>query len=186
MSTSDLERELARRRGTGEDVPPSRAQRLSVADALAYRNAGNLPDEEGRSLRLVLHVDPADRLRSIDEKRRLFEPDYHDPPTWRGPDSKPVNVVPLRTSGDVAADEKPWWEQPELKELEEEWRSRGTVAGVAVPGAYRSFVYKTVLALGAAGRDITATAVADSVARWLPPDEAARLRAALLDAAERA
>jgi hypothetical protein len=52
----------------------------------------------------------------------------------------------------------------------------------SIPGAYRGFVYKTVVSLRSAGRDVTVDSVADSVARWLEPARVAELRAALEDA----
>jgi hypothetical protein len=48
-----------------------------------------------------------------------------------------------------------------------------------VPGEYRSFVYKTVVALRAADKEVTARTVSDSVARWLGSAEAEALRTAL-------
>ncbi len=183
MSTRDLERELARWRKPGADLPPSKARRLSVPVALAYRDAGNFPDEDGRTLRLVLLVDGPKKLSSLSQRRLLYEPDYHEAPNWRRAGSAHVNVVPLRTS-EVAGDPKPWWEDPQLAALEEEWHANGTVEGLRVPGPYRGFVYKTVIALKATNIPITADAVADSIARWVPSEEAARIRAALLEADE--
>jgi hypothetical protein len=180
MSTSDLERELARLRG--ESDSPSGAIRLLVEDALAYRDAGNLPDDHGRSLRLVLHVtDPRD-LALINSKRLEYEPDYHDQPRWRREGSKPVNVMPLRVTDVRAATTHAWWEQPELKALEEEWLRTGRVAGVVVPAAFRGFVYKTALSLRAAGVEVTPQRLADSIERWVPPREARRIREALVEA----
>lgn len=179
MSTKDLELELARRRKPDSAVPPSNAQRLSVEDALAYRNAGNLPDEKDRSLRLVLIIGRPDELTYLDSKRSLYEPDYHDAPAWRREGSRPVNVVPLRDPNVAPESSGPWWDEPQLGALEREWREHGTVAGLPVPGEYRGFVYKTVLALRSAGREVTVDTVADSISRWVPPDEAARIRAAL-------
>ena len=181
MSTADLERELARWQNPGDELPPSRARRLSVPEALAYRDAGNLPDEDGRTLRLVLLVDGPKKLSSLSQRRLLYEPDYHEAPSWRRAGSVHVNVVPLRAT-EVGGDPKPWWEDPQLAAFEEEWREHGTVAGLRVPGPYRGFVYKTVIALKATNIPITPGAVADSIARWVPPEEAARLRTALLGA----
>ena len=45
MSVADLELELARLRSPHEAFPSSHAKRLSTDEALAYRSAGNLPDE---------------------------------------------------------------------------------------------------------------------------------------------
>ena len=178
MSTSELERELARWRGA--DRSPSEAIRLSNQEALDLRNAGNIPDQRGRTLRLVLYVDgPEPGL--LEKKRLLFEPDYHDAPEWRRAGSAPVNLVPLR-SADVAANTPQWWDDPALAALEREWAEEGTVEGLSVPRAYRGFVFKTVLALRAAGRRITAAAVADSIARWVPPAEANEIRKALMAA----
>jgi hypothetical protein len=175
MSTSELERELARWRGA--DRSPSEAIRLSNQEALDLRNAGNVPDEQGRTLRLVLYVDsPEPGL--LERKRLVFEPDYHDAPNWRRVGSAPVNLVPLRTA-DVAAEPSEWWDDPAIGALEREWAEKGTVEGLSVPASYRGFVFKTVLALRAAGRRVTAVAVADSIARWVPPAEADEIRRAL-------
>ncbi|HZA20581.1 MAG TPA: hypothetical protein VE889_06995 [Actinomycetota bacterium] len=177
MSTPELERELARFRGA--DLPASGAIRLSIDEALAYRAAGNLPDSKDRTLRLVLHIAEAGDLTSLDSKRLLYEPDYHDPPVWRREGSKPVNVVPLRSAAVAPETADPWWERPELKELEDEWSRSGTVHGVPVPAAYRGFVYKTALSLRAAGIEVSAETLADSISRWVAPDDAERIRAAL-------
>lgn len=174
MNTSELERELARWRG--EHAAPSDAVRLSIEDALAYRDAGNIPDERGRTLRLVLHVSNRSELTYLQKKRLLYEPDFHDAPNWRRAGSKPVNVVPLRTGEIGEADERAWWDDPDLAALEDEWRRRGTVEGLRVPAAYRSFVYKTVLALRVAGKPVTTETVTGSIARWLGEDEVERIR----------
>ena len=179
MSPQDVERELKRWRSDDDDVPPSAAQPLSIEQALAYRNAGNLPDELGRTLRLVLHVKDSSELSYLQEKRLLYEPDFHAAPQWRVEGSKPVNVVPLRASGIVGAKRHAWWEDPEVAQLEREWSVSGRVEGLAVPAEYRSFVYKTVLSLRAAGQPVTADSVADSMARWLSPKETEHIRAAL-------
>ena len=180
MSTSELERELARWRG--EDVGPTGAPKLTVREALEYRNAGNLPDARGRTLRLVLNVDDKQALETIGERRAEFEPDYHDPPDWRRAGSAPVNVVPLRRAGVVGPRRKPWWEEKDLAELEKEWSESGAVAGLKVPAEYRSFVYKTVLALRGADLSVTVDSVAGSIARWVPEAEAEEIRAALRSA----
>ncbi len=177
MSVRDLELELRTWRGD-RDVPGSHAQRLSVPDAIAYRNAGNLPDELGRTLRLVLHVRDEGDLRQLDAKRLLYEPDVHDPPHWRREGSRPVNVVPLRDAS-VLGDPKPWWEDPQVADLEREWSQSGTVAGLPIPGPYRSFVYKTVIALRASDRPVTVDTVVDSMSRWLDPPQVEEIRAAL-------
>src|SRR5207247_1162866 len=92
MATRDLEIELARFRNPGAHLPESNARPLSVDEALAYRASGNLPDKQGRTLRLVLHVEDEAALAAIDAKRAVFEPDFHSAPTWRREGSKPVNV----------------------------------------------------------------------------------------------
>ena len=177
MSTETLMRELARfRSGDEMDVAPD-VQPLTIDEALAYRNAGNLPDSTGRTLRLVLGVGSEDELHSLEQRRRVFEPDFLDPPSWRREGSKPVNVVPLRRA-EVRGVDRPWWEDPEVGELEAEWQRQGTAAGLRVPGEFRSFVYKTVLALRAAGRKISTETVLDGVARWLSPQQVEELRAA--------
>jgi hypothetical protein len=178
MSAHDLELELKRWR-TDETVPASGAEPLSVEDALAYRDAGNLPDANGRSLRLVLHVNDAAELSYLQQKRLQYEPDFHDAPTWRREGSKPVNVVPLRRDDVAGAGGRAWWDDPDVAELEAEWSRSGTVAGMTVPAEFRSFVYKTVLSLRAAGRPIDADSVADSIARWLPPEEVEQIRTSL-------
>ncbi len=179
MSTRDLERELARERDPDSDVPPSNAVKLTIEQGLAFRDAGNIPDDEGRTLRLVLRIEGPEELSNLDAKRLLYEPDFHERPGWRRPGSKPVNVVPLRAPEVSAEPREAWWDRPELKALEDEWRASGTVAGMRVPGAYRGFVYKTVLSLRASGREITPDTVADSITRWLSPEEAEQIRAAL-------
>jgi hypothetical protein len=170
MSTQDLERELARWRDPAAGIDATNAIALSVEEALAYRDAGNLPDELGRSLRLVLLARDLDEVRSLGRKRALFEPDYLDAPSWRRPGSAPVNVVPLR-SPDAAGDPSPWWESSDVAELEEEWRHTGRIAGLAVPAEYRGFVLKTVVSLREAGRAVDADSIAASLARWLSPEQ---------------
>jgi hypothetical protein len=178
MSPEDLEIELKRWREPGSVTSSSNAQPLSTEAALAHREKGNLPDALGRSLRLVIHV-PADAGPGYVEKQRArFEPDFHDAPTWRREGSKPINVVPLRAAR-AASKREAWWDDPEIAALEQEWRAHGTVAGMNVPGEYRSFVYKTVVALRAADKEVTARTVSDSVARWLGSAEAEALRTAL-------
>jgi hypothetical protein len=181
MSTRDLERELARWRG--ERAKPGNVVRMTTEEAIEYRNRGNLPDAEGRSLRLVLRVDDEGDLEELTRKRLAWEPDYHDAPEWRRTGSRPVNVVPLRSSA-RARSETAWWEEPGVKELDQEWTAHGTIGGVRIPAELRGFVYKTVLALRASGKRITADAIADSIARWLPRDEAERIRAELQQAQE--
>jgi hypothetical protein len=179
MSTGDLERELARERNPDADTPPSNAVKLTVEQGLAFRDAGNVPDDEGRTLRLVLRIEGADELTRLDAKRLLYEPDFHERPGWRRSGSKPVNVVPLRAPEVSTEAREAWWDRPELKALEDEWRASGTVEGMRVPAAYRGFVYKTVLSLKAAKKEVTSAAIADSIARWLSPEETERIRSAL-------
>jgi hypothetical protein len=163
------------------DAAFSGFRRLSVDDAIAYRDAGNRPDVNGRTLRLVITVDPDAGVESVSARRVEFEPDFHDAPEWRRAGSKPVNVVPLRAreSSLASSEAEAWWNDDKIAPLEAEWERSGTVEGLPVPGEFRGFVYKTVIALRAAGRDITADSVADSVARWLDPLDADRLRRAL-------
>jgi hypothetical protein len=178
MSTAELEQELARwRSGTG--AAASGVPRLTIEEALAFRNAGNLPDEHGRWLRLVLRVEDEDALLTIGERRLRFEPDFHDPPVWRRAGSKPVNIVPLRRADVRGPATRPWWEQPELAELEAEWQATGAVGSLRIPGELRHFVFKTILALRAAGAEVTPERVAGSIARWTPPQDAALIEAAL-------
>jgi hypothetical protein len=177
MSVRDLEIELALRRGEVR-AEPSNAAPLSIEEALAFRDAGNVPDELGRSLRLVLSVG-AGSAADLHEKRLRWEPDFHDAPEWRGPGSMPVNVVPLREGSASGASGEAWWDDPDLAHLEDEWRASGTVAGLEVPAEYRGFVYKTVLSLQQSGRAVTVDSVLASVARWLSPAQVAELRAAL-------
>jgi hypothetical protein len=196
MSVSELEQELARWRDPGTAQGPSAARRLSSAEAMARRDAGNLPDEQGRRLRLVLHLEGGADSAALDARRRHFEPDYHDPPTWRGHDSAPVNVVPLRLSrgglGRTAErSERPetaaaWFDRPELAALEREWRATGAIGGLRIPADVRGFVYKTVLSLRSAGHAVNVDTVSSSIARWTSPDDAAHIRVALEDANQRA
>jgi hypothetical protein len=173
MSTPELEQALsAWRRGDRDD---EFGVALSTEDAIARRNGGNLPDEVDRSLRLVLFVDE----EPLEKKRIRWEPDFHDAPTWRREGSRPVNVVPLRSPDAPAGDGRPWWEMPGVEALEEEWRKHGSVAGVEVPPEYRSFVFKTVIALREAGREISPDAIADSVSRWVSAEDAEKIRSAL-------
>jgi hypothetical protein len=139
-----------------------------------------VPDARGRSLRLVLHVrDDAEAAR-LSERRLSWEPDFHDAPDWRRDGSVPVNVVPLRLPGRAAtSSDESWLEDPDLAALEEEWRTTGSVAGIRVPGDYRGFVYKTVLALQAGGRTVTVDAIVNSVARWLGEKDVDELRSTL-------
>lgn len=174
MSTRELEQLLAAWRASDRDAEFGLP--LTVEQALQFRNEGNVPDEHDRSLRLVLFVDD----EPLEQKRLRYEPDYHQAPVWRGVDSRPVNVVPLRDDRTKRTKEHPpWWELPRVKELEEEWRRTGVVAGVQVPADYRSFVFKTVIALQDAGEPVTAESISASIARWLSPEDAAKLRESL-------
>ena len=178
MSTADLEKELARRRDPTAEVPPSNALPLSVERALAYRDAGNLPDEHGRTLRLVLFARDLGEVRALGRKRAEFEPDYHSAPEWRREGSAPVNVIPLRAPG-VPGDPSPWWQSSDVAELEAEWRATGRVAGLAVPAEYRGFVLKTVAALSDAGLPVDADSIEASLRRWLAPEQASEIADAL-------
>ena len=176
MSLSDLERELARfRSGTGPAGEHVTA--LTIDQALSYRDAGNLPDELGRSLRLVLRVDNKADLAALESKRLAFEPDYLEAPQWRREGSKPVNVVPLRAA-DVAGEARPWWEDKELGALEDEWQRTGAIDDLVIPGDYRSFVFKTILALRRSGKEVTPDSIADGTARWLTPAQVEEIRRA--------
>ena len=182
MSAADLEVELRAWREPDADVPPSEAIAMSVEDALARRNAGNLPDEQDRSLRLLLVIEKVEPGH-IERERRRFEPDFHDAPVWRREGSKPVNVVPLLLPG-VAERNAPerWSDDPTMGKLEEEWSASGAVSGLVIPEEWRGFVFKTIASLRDSGRDVTVDSIADSVARWLAPEEAERLRDALREA----
>ena len=173
MSTAELEQAVAAwRRG---DRDEEYGTPLSIEAATARRNDGNMPDQYGRSLRLVLFVDE----EPLERKRLRWEPDYHDAPRWRREGSRPVNVVPLRDPDAPVGDGRPWWEMPGVDDLEDEWRRSGSVAGIEVPAEYRSFVFKTVLALREAGREVTPDSIGDSVARWLSIEDARKIRASL-------
>lgn len=176
MSVRDLEIELARRRDPSRRKQRSNARSLNVEEALAYRDAGNLPDELDRTLRLVLILDN----EPLSDKRLRYEPDFHATPAWRRTGSRPVNVVPLAidpsrlpTSGDL-----PWWQQPDVAPLEEEWQQSGAVGGIRLPGPYRSFVLKTIASLRSAGIEVTQASILSSVSRWLQPDQVVELREA--------
>jgi hypothetical protein len=177
MSVQDLEIELARLRG--EDRPPSKAAALSMEDALAFRNAGNVPDEHGRTLRLVLDPDSAS---SLDERRLKYEPDFMAAPNWRREGSRPVNVVPLRAPATQSDPGRFWWDDPDMAALEAEWQETGAVANVRVPAELRSFVYKTVVALRKTDSDVSVQTICDSIARWLNPEQVALIREALANA----
>lgn len=178
MSVRDLELELARWRGEARSEQ-SNAVPLTVAEALDFKARGNIPDDLGRSLRLVLHVADERAASQLHERRVAWEPNFHDAPTWRRAGSVAVNIVPLRAPARTAERERSWLEDPAMAAMELEWSRTGAVGGVAVPADYRSFVYKTVIALEAAGRDVTVGSIADSVERWLNPEDARKLRAAL-------
>lgn len=180
MSVKELERELARLRDPSQ--PPTDAPHLTIEEALEARAAGNVPDENGRSLRLVLHVSNVEDVRSLSRRRLEFEPDFHDEPTWRRDGSVPINVVPMRLGPIEPAPDRDWWNEPDIAELEAEWRRTGKVDDVRIPDGYRGFVFKTVLSLRAAGRPITVETILASVARWLTPEDVATLRDALHEA----
>jgi len=180
MSTGELERALKAWRA-GDVGLSAGGFALSITEALDIRNAGNVPDEQGRSLRLVLVFEDDSDLERLLSTRLTYEPDFHSSPSWRRPGSRPVNVVPLHRSKGPVQPGRPWWQDPEMKDLEQEWQRTGAVSGVRIPASYRGFVYKTVVALKAAGAEITAAAIADSISRWVPPAEAGRIRAALED-----
>ena len=175
MSTQDLERELARWRAPESDVGESNALRVTIEEALEFRNAGNIPDEFDRTLRLVLRVEDSQDLERLAERRLEFEPDYQDAPTWRREGSRPINVVPLRRPGVAPVSTAPWWEDAELAALEREFVEKCTAGGVRVPGQYRGFIFKTIVALRSQGREVTPETIADSIARWLPQESAARI-----------
>lgn len=178
MSVADLEAELAHLRDPARPRGTTTLQ-ISQRDALAFRAAGNVPDEHGRSLRLVLEVGG----EPLASKRLRYEPDFHAPPDWRRAGSKPVNVVPLRTEPPPDdGTERAWWEQPDVAELEREWQETGAVGGVRIPAAYRSFVLKTIASLGSAGVVIDVDSIAGSLSRWLTPEQVAEIRAALGEA----
>lgn len=180
MSVKELERELARLRDPSQ--PPTDAPHLTIEEALEARAAGNVPDENGRSLRLVLHVSNVEDVRSLSRRRLEFEPDFHDEPTWRRDGSVPINVVPMRLGPIEPAPDRDWWNEPDIAEPEAEWRRTGKVDDVRIPDGYRGFVFKTVLSLRAAGRPITVETILASVARWLTPEDVATLRDALHEA----
>jgi hypothetical protein len=179
MNVAELERELARRRAPGS-APASGAPRLSIEEALAYRDAGNLPDEHGRTLRLVLVAEAG--AGELEAKRLAFEPDYLDRPTWRREGSAPINIVPLRTAAPRERSTDAWFDEPALAALEAEWERTGALDGMRVPAEWRGFVFKTVLTLRAARREVTIDAVVGSIARWVEPEDARVLRAALIEA----
>jgi hypothetical protein len=184
MNLEELQQELRRLRApTG--APPSGALRLSSEEALARRDAGNPPDGSGRTLRLVLHVSDPPEPGALERKRLLFEPDYHRAPTWRRHGSMPVNVVPLRLSRDHPAHFGAWYEDPTVGALEAEWQATGAVCGISIPSDMRGFVFKTVLALRSAGAEVSVESVSGSVARWLRPADAERVRTALRSANKR-
>jgi hypothetical protein len=181
MSTADLEAELTRWRAESPPRAPSNARRLSIDEAVAYRNAGNLPDRHGRTLRLVLFNDRPGVPGAIEQRRLRYEPDFHAAPQWRRAGSVPVNVIPLSVGPKRSRPER-WEDDPEIGALEREHAATGRAGGLKIPGDLRGFVFKTIVALRRAGIEVTVDTVSDSVARWLPPDDADRLRAALVEA----
>jgi hypothetical protein len=178
MSTEELERMLRWWRTPAAGPDPLPAVRLTIEEALAHRDSGNVPDEHGRTLRLLLLARDRDEVRNLAIKRARYEPDYLDAPVWRREGSKLVNVVPLGGNRG-SSQERPWWEEPELAALESEWAATGAIEGLHIPEAYRGFVYKTILSLRAAGRPVDVQSIADSVARWMAPEEVAEIRSAL-------
>ena len=173
MNLRDVEKLLAAWRAS--DLSKDFGVALTNDEALEIRDAGNIPDARDRSLRLVFFVDD----EPLERKRLRFEPDFHRAPSWRRQGSRPVHIVPLRKGVVGAGDERPWWELPRVGELEEEWRDSGKVAGIAVPAEYRSFVFKTVIALQDAEEEVTEASIAASIARWLPPADAQRIAESL-------
>jgi hypothetical protein len=178
MTPAEVERLVSAIRDGSGETEFGRA--LSVEEAIAYRNAGNLPDEHGRTLRLILYDDGDPG--TLAEKRLRFEPDYHEAPTWKTKGSRAVNLIPLRTSDRRSRAWEAWWEEPAIARLEQEWMKSGSIEGLRVPAEYRGFVFKTVVALRSAGKDVTPQTVADSVARWVPAADAERIRKALVTA----
>ena len=87
MSTGELERTLRAWR-EGDAGLSVGGFALSITEALAFRNAGNIPDEQGRTLRLVLVVEDNSDLESLSSKRLTYEPDFHSAPSWRRPGSR--------------------------------------------------------------------------------------------------
>ncbi len=181
MSVRDLEIELAALREPAR-AGDSNAIRLSVTEAIDFRDRGNLPDVQGRTLRLVLELDD----EPLSTKRLRYEPDYHAEPSWRREGSKPINVVPIpsprRRPERAPAPATEWWEQPDVAELESEWQRTGAVRGLQVPGDYRSFVLKTIASLDGAGIDISVESVTASMSRWLSPEQVSEIREALAEA----
>ena len=179
MSVAELEVELRRWRTQDDSLGASGAVPLTIEQALAYRDEGNFPDDRGRSLRLVLFVRDDPEAANLSAARLLFEPDYHEAADWRREGSRPVNIVPLRPPGAQGSKGKPWWEDPETGALEDEWRATGAVAGLTIPGEYRSFLYKTIVELQRTGTPVTIDALVSSVARWVPAESAAEIAEAL-------
>jgi hypothetical protein len=182
MSVPQLEGYLAAWRAGDPAQIPAGVRRLAQEEALIYRDRGNLPDHLDRSLRLLLRIESESDLRSLDTKRLQYEPDAHAAPHWRVEGSRPVNVVPLRRPGITPTGIATWEDDPAMAAMEQDWQDSGKVRGLAVPGEFRGFVFKTVTALEAAGSPVTVASITDSVARWLAPDQVKRLRAALDEA----
>jgi hypothetical protein len=182
MSDREVEHLLSRARA-GETYPVPEGIHLTRDEGLARRDAGNLPDDQGRALRLVLHLERRTDPQTVHQKRLLFEPDFHSAPTWRREGSRPVNVIPLGL-GPTEVKHEAWWDDEEMAGLEAQWSSSGIVEGIKVPASYRSFVYKTIVTLRRDGHEVSALSVADSIARWLPEREAEALRESLTDAKE--
>ncbi|MEA2498231.1 MAG: hypothetical protein QOH26_636 [Actinomycetota bacterium] len=177
MTDSEVEQVLLGIKRGEDPRPPTSA--LTSDEAIAYRNAGNVPDEHGRVLRLFLQLG-GETPGGVDERRFLFEADFHEAPLWRREGSRPVNVIPLGLR--PATSDQAWWEEPLVAELEAGWTSSGEIEGVQVPAAYRGFVYKTVIALRRAGIKVGVDTISNSAARWLPAAQAEELRSALASA----
>ncbi len=183
MSVPELEASLKAWR-SGDEGAFSSYPRLGTDEALAYRDRGNVPDAAGRTLRMVLWVKDESELADIEARRLALEPDHHSAPRWRREGSKPVHVVPLRPP-ELEGTSGPWWQEPEVGALEEEWRAKGTIGGLRASADYRSFLYKTVISLRRAGEEVSIASICDSLARWLGADEVARIRGDLEEAARR-
>ncbi len=176
MSDRDVEIEVARLRGEPRDA--SGALALSVDEALAYRSRGNIPDELGRSLRLVL----SDATTTFEQRRLDFEPDLHAAPTWRRQGSRTVTLIPLPRDKASKPDDWEWRDDPAMLGSEEEWSRTGRVGDLAIPADIRGFLFKTIVALRSADQEITIDSVCSSIARWLQPSDVERIRNALIEA----
>ncbi len=176
MSDRDVEIEIARFRG--EDRPASNASPLSIPDALEFRAAGNIPDEMGRCLRIVL----SDEEMPFEKRRLDFEPDLHAAPTWRREGSRPVTLIPLPSGAgkEVKPEEWRWSDDPAMQALEDEWTRTGGAGGLVIPAEFRGFLFKTIATLQDEGREVTIDSVCSSISRWLSPSDVDRIRSALV------